>query len=113
MLPAAARMQGADDFRRTTRRGRRTANRLLVLHLERSNDSSVRVGFVVGRAVGPAVVRNRVRRRLRHLMADRLRLLPPGASVVVRALPASAGQSSAALGAALDDALRRACGERP
>jgi ribonuclease P protein component len=70
------------------------------------------VGFVVSRAVGAAVVRNRVRRRLRHLVADQLDRIPPGSRVVVRALPGSAvatyDQLGAALVAALDRALDRA-----
>jgi ribonuclease P protein component len=70
-----------------------------VLHLAGTDDppsgpTSPRVGFVVSRAVGNAVVRNRVRRRLRHLVRDRLGELPPGAVVVVRALPDAAGASS-------------------
>jgi len=69
-----------------------------------------KVGFVTSKAVGPAVVRNRVRRRLRHVMAERLRVLPPGALVVVRALPASAGASSRELAADLDRALTRLVG---
>jgi ribonuclease P protein component len=69
-----------------------------VLHLAVGGDpssgpTSPQVGFVVSRAVGNAVVRNRVRRRLRHLVRDRLRELPAGAVVVVRALPAAAGAS--------------------
>ena len=48
------------------------------------------VGFVVGRVVGNAVVRHRVQRRLRHLCRDRLDRLPPGSSLVVRALPPAA-----------------------
>src|SRR5215813_4730379 len=55
---------------------------------------SPRAGFVVSRAVGGAVARNRVRRRLRHLMRDRLVSLPAGAT-----------RSSAALGVDLDRAL--------
>jgi len=52
-----------------------------------------RVGFVVSRAVGGAVVRNRVKRRLRALsrplvMADATQRY----HVVVRALPAAATQ---------------------
>lgn len=66
-----------------------------------------RVGFVVSKAVGNSVVRHRVTRRLRHLMADRLGTLPVGCALVVRALPASAGASSSELGADLDGALRR------
>src|SRR5262245_32240647 len=66
---------------------------------------SPRAGFVVSRAVGGAVARNRVRRRLRHLMRDRLVSLPAGTDVVVRALPGAATRSSAALGVDLDRAL--------
>jgi ribonuclease P protein component len=65
------------------------------------------VGFVVSRAVGGAVVRNRVKRRLRHLAAARLHRLPPGARVVVRALPRSATATGRQLEADLDGALGR------
>jgi ribonuclease P protein component len=66
-----------------------------------------RVGFVVSGAVGPAVVRNKVRRRLRHLTVDHLRRLPDGALLVVRALPGAAGASSAQLAADLTRVLDR------
>jgi ribonuclease P protein component len=39
--------------------------------------------------VGGAVERNRVRRRLRHLVRDHLDQLPPGSLLVIRALPAA------------------------
>jgi len=51
------------------------------------------------------VVRNRVKRQLRHLVADRLADLPDGALVVVRALPPAADSSSALLGSDLDHAM--------
>jgi ribonuclease P protein component len=73
----------------------------------RSAGEAPRVGFVVSRTVGGAVGRNAVRRRLRHLMRERLHLLPPGSTLVVRALPAAAGASSAELSADLDAALSR------
>jgi ribonuclease P protein component len=65
------------------------------------------VGFVVSRAVGGAVVRNQVKRRLRHLARERLTSLPGSAVLVVRALPPAASASSAELGADLDRALAR------
>ena len=46
---------------------------------------------MVSRAVGNAVIRNRVRRRLRELV--RREVLPGGSLVVIRALPAAAGAS--------------------
>lgn len=81
-----------------------------MIHLRFGEDplDPIRVGLVVGRAVGPAVTRNLVKRRLRHLVRDRLKLLPGGATLVVRALPAAATSGSAALAADLDQALRRA-----
>jgi ribonuclease P protein component len=81
---------------------------LVVVHLaatEAGDGAPTQAGFVVSRAVGGAVIRNRVRRRLRHLLAPRLSTLPPGTRVVVRALPAAAPASSAQLGEALDGAL--------
>ncbi len=51
------------------------------------------------------MVRNRVKRRLRHLVADRLTDLPDGARVVVRALPPAVDSSSALLSSDLDHAM--------
>ncbi|GAA2821871.1 ribonuclease P protein component [Saccharopolyspora taberi] len=73
----------------------------------REPSESPRVGFVVSKAVGTAVVRHRVSRRLRHLMRDRLALLPAGTLVVVRALPPAADAPSRDLGSDLDAALRK------
>ncbi|MBE1466527.1 ribonuclease P protein component [Kibdelosporangium phytohabitans] len=67
----------------------------------------VRVGFVVSKAVGNSVVRHRVTRRLRHLVADRLGTLAPGSTLVVRALAPAASASSAELAHDFDAAVRR------
>lgn len=66
-----------------------------------------KVGFVVSKAVGNAVVRHRVTRRLRHLMRERLRGLPADAGIVVRALAGAACATSANLARDLDSALDR------
>ena len=50
----------------------------------------VQIGFVVGKNVGNAVTRNRIRRRLRHLAAAELPRTSAPVSVVVRALPRAA-----------------------
>lgn len=65
------------------------------------------VGFVVSKAVGNAVHRNQVKRRLRHAMAARVDALPSGTSVVVRALPAAATSSYTELVRDLDACLGR------
>ncbi|MFC4908768.1 ribonuclease P protein component [Actinomadura gamaensis] len=65
------------------------------------------VGFIVARTVGNAVVRNRVRRRLRHLVRARLDRLPGGSLLVVRANPAAGTARGDELAADLDSALDR------
>ena len=111
MLPAPHRLVDGDAFRDTVRSGRRSGSRTLVVHLGRSGpDDVARIGFVVSKAVGNAVVRNRVKRRLRHLTREHLpslQELSGPAVLVVRALPASAGASYAELGVDLDRCLAR------
>ncbi len=65
------------------------------------------VGFIVARTVGNAVVRNQVRRRLRHLVRARLERLPEGSLLVVRANPAAGTARGDELAADLDSALDR------
>jgi ribonuclease P protein component len=110
MLPAAERLRRSEDFREVMRRGSRAGRRRLVVHALPAPDPSAspsRAGFVVSKAVGNSVVRHRVSRRLRHLVAARLGTVPPGSSLVIRALPPAATASSAELGADLDVALKR------
>ncbi|MFP5252460.1 MAG: ribonuclease P protein component [Actinomycetes bacterium] len=118
MLNRANRLTSGRMFAPTIRAGRRAGTRRLVLHLDpappaRAGSTAPLVGFVVSKAVGPAVVRNTVRRRLRHLARERLASLPGSAVLVVRALPAAADASSATLGRDLDRALDRVLERRP
>ena len=64
-----------------------------------------RVGLVVSKAVGNAVVRNRTKRVLRALMSIRIDRLPQGVDVVIRAKPDLPGVPTAALGRDLDSLL--------
>jgi ribonuclease P protein component len=129
VLPASARLRARADFAATVKHGRRGRSPLVLVHLSppspgdqspagrsgadlADHPAPARAGFVVSRAVGGAVVRNRVKRRLRALTAARLDRVPGGSRLVVRALPAAADASSAQLGEALDRALRSAASER-
>lgn len=113
MLPATARLTRSDDFRLVTRQGRRTGGPRIVVHALPPTTDVVqtnvapRVGFVVSKTVGNSVTRHRVARRLRHIVRDRLGTLPPGSSLIVRALPSAAAASSADLRQDFDVALRR------
>jgi len=113
VLPHEHRLRSADEFRLAVRRGSRSGGAVLVVHLvrpyvDKATSPPTRVGFVVAKSVGPAVVRNRVKRRLRHLMRDRLVVVPDGSVLVVRALPEAAGAGYRELGAELDRCLGRA-----
>jgi len=121
VLPATHRLTRGEDFSLALRHGARAGRPSLVLHLaapRRPSGSAdphplealrpsdpARVGLVVSRAVGGSVVRHRVQRRLRHLVLPLLSDLPGGSLVVIRALPPSAGRSSAELDADLRPAL--------
>ncbi|MEJ3658340.1 ribonuclease P protein component [Actinomycetes bacterium KLBMP 9759] len=106
MLPAGSRLTHRDEFASVMRRGLRSGRPRLVVHLHRSSDDgSARAGFVVSKAVGGSVVRHRVTRRLRHLVAPRLERLPAGSLLVVRALPPAATATSAELAVDLDAAM--------
>ena len=107
MLPQQVRMRRPEEFKRTMRSGRRAGGSAMAGHLllvagPVQNDVEPKVGFIVSRAVGSAVVRNRVKRRLRELMRRRLAWLPVGCLLVVRAHPAAAGARQADLAADLD-----------
>ncbi|SDT42816.1 ribonuclease P protein component [Friedmanniella luteola] len=110
MLPRGSRLNASGDFRSTIRRGVRVGRPTLVVHVGPSGSDGVRVGMVVSKAVGNAVTRNRVKRRLRHLAAAEIGRTPAGTDVVVRALP-PAGSAGTGLGqdlaSAWTAALRR------
>jgi ribonuclease P protein component len=75
-----------------------------------------RVGFVVSGALGNAVTRNRVKRRLRHLAATHAPDTPVGMDLVVRALPRAAtapAEVSTDLGSAWHEAVSRLRVRRP
>lgn len=117
MLPAQSRMRRRGEFTVTMRRGTRAGSALLSVHLlVRADEAGAppRVGFVVSKAVGNAVVRNQVRRRLRTVVREYLPSLQGGSLLVVRAHPraASARQAdlAAELGLVMGKALRRQVG---
>jgi ribonuclease P protein component len=94
-------MRRGADFAAAMRTGSRAGRPLVSGHLlvRRDDSRPPLVGFVVNKKVGSAVVRNRVRRRLRHLMRGYLGSLPGGSLLVLRAAPNAAGAPQADLAA--------------
>ncbi len=65
------------------------------------------VAFAIGRPVGTAVVRNRLRRRLRELVRAHSDQLEPGCSYLIGAGVGAVSMSWSELDRALGEALRR------
>jgi len=72
------RLSRSRDFDAVYRHGRSVSTRFLVLYwFERDEDGDgPRLGLAVPKAVGPAVVRNRMKRRLREIFRARSEQLP-------------------------------------
>lgn len=93
MLGAVNRLRLTADFQSVVRSSIRIGRPSLVLHAVPNGESPSQVGFAVSKAVGGAVVRNRVKRQLRHLVREELTLKDPHVRMVVRALPAAATEN--------------------
>lgn len=82
---------------------------MLVLALARNEVGWSRFGFVVSRRVGGAVVRNRVKRRMREAVHRHLDQIPAGWDVVLVARAPIAEARFAEIESAIAQLLARAC----
>lgn len=79
-------LRGRGDFARATRRGNRYAGTYLTCFVAGGRQRT-RVGITIGTAVGGAVIRNRLRRRIKAVL-DRYPLgAPPWRDIVFIARP--------------------------
>lgn len=63
------RLRRRSDFAMVFERGTYlSSDQLALRYLRRSDDGPIRIGFVISRRVGGAVVRNRLRRRLKAIL---------------------------------------------
>jgi len=78
-FPRTARLLRHSDFDRVYKQGKRHfAAHMTVFYLRRISGGGPRIGFTLGKVVGTAVERNRVKRRLRETVRlHRLELMVP------------------------------------
>jgi ribonuclease P protein component len=95
-------IRSAADFAALQTGSRSRAHPLLVLRYRRNDVEPTRFGISTGRKLGNAVVRNRVRRRLRTVLRSMSGRLAMGWDVLIVARPAAATATQAELGAALE-----------
>lgn len=106
MLAKANRVVLPEDFRAVVRRGHRSSSSLAVYYrLDRIAGGPARFGFIVSKAVGGAVERNLIRRRMRAVGRELVDAGAAGTDVVVRALPGSTAFGWASLSADMHAAL--------
>ena len=88
--PKRRRLSRSAEFERVYRQGRSKGNRFLVLYAfprEDAEEDGPRLGLSVGRRVGGAVDRTRVKRVLREAFWEEATRLPVGSDYVVVARP--------------------------
>jgi ribonuclease P protein component len=95
-------IRSAADFAALQSGSRSRAHPLLVLRYRRNNQERTRFGISTGKRIGSAVVRNRVRRRLRMLLRALDGRMAEGWDVLIVCRPPAATATQAELGAALE-----------
>ena len=94
------------------REGRSWSNRLLVLAVRPNQAPESRFGFAVSKRIGNAVLRNRIRRRLREVARRSRDLVPPGHDLVFIARQPSGQVGFQELAEATSDLLQKAFGRQ-
>ena len=84
-------------FRRLYARGKSAANSYLVIYCRKNGGTENRIGYTVSKKLGHAVVRNRVRRRLREIYRLHESEFLPGRDIVVVARSRTVGAPYAKL----------------
>jgi ribonuclease P protein component len=100
------RLASKEDFRRVYAGGNLKYGRYVVVTALPVDEEIVRVGFSVGRKVGNAVTRNRIKRRMREIVRGVSPELAPGYHIVIGAKRSSAAASFADLRADLLKAMQ-------
>lgn len=89
-FPKSLRLLRRPEFRRVYEEGRRGSARICTIFYLSNGLPRTRLGITTPRALGGAVVRNRIRRRLREVFRLNQSAIPPGWDVVLNPRPAAA-----------------------
>jgi ribonuclease P protein component len=102
------RLQRSEDFRRIRETGKAYHHAWLILSVAPGENPTNRYGFITGKKLGGAVIRNRMRRRLKEALRLLHLRLKQGYDMVVIARPAIVGQPFAAIQVALEKLCEQA-----
>ena len=96
-MKAAVTVKENYVFRRIYRKGKSSVQPCLVVYCQKNRQGATRLGVTVSTKLGHAVVRNRVRRRLREIVRHNASSLPSGYDIVAVARTAAVEAEFAAL----------------
>ena len=82
-FPREARLVRKSDFDAVYRTGKRCSNAHFTVFLRANELPLSRFGFSIKKALGNAVARNRMRRRLREIVRCHRKEIPPGWDIVI------------------------------
>ena len=109
MFPREKRLRRRKDIGLLLRRGRQVNTSGITLRFRLTTNSYPRSTVVAGLAVSKkAVIRNRAKRQLRHLLAAEIKYLTRGVDIMLTIRPPFLKQTKGERLAALQEALRRA-----
>jgi ribonuclease P protein component len=109
----AARLVRKSDFEAVYRRGARLKSPQFVVFYCATDGARSRFGISVKKALGNAVVRNRIRRRIREILRRNLQEIPSGWDFVMHPRRSVASSNFAALQTELVGLLRNIRSEAP
>lgn len=95
------------DFRRLYAKGKSAVNPYVVVYSRRNREQHNRLGYTVSTKLGHAVVRNRVRRRLREIYRLNSRLFKSGYDIIIVARMRCVGAEYRKLEAAVLEACKK------
>ncbi len=107
-FPRACRLLRRADYDRVYKDGRRRTSQHFVVFYRTSSGDTTRLGISVKRALGGAVLRNRIRRRIREIFRTHRQEIAAGWDIVIHPRSAVATADFAALSAELTSLLQKA-----
>jgi ribonuclease P protein component len=100
-------LSGPADFAAIQASGTSRSHPLMTARIRRTGLPVTRFGLATGRGLGGAVVRNRVRRRIREALRVMAPAFQPGWDILIIARPAIIAADHATMVGALQQLLRR------
>jgi len=106
-FPRTARLTRKTEYDTVFQSGAKTVAKYFVCHVVRREGQGRKLGIAVSRKVGPAVVRNRIKRYLREHFRTHQQLVLDDTQVVIVARPAAKTLDFHACSGAIRDLLAR------